>query len=146
MPKIQLTSSSLTQTTQLQKTTYVTKTHLQLLTHQKQWQNYQWSAPEHQLCHLKGSDLHTKEKNNSKKLSQGAINELETTHKGASSLIALVNQRHQTNVQELEEMHEHLQKKAEMTENKQKRTCLNLQSSELDSNSAFVDESESESD
>jgi len=74
------------------------------------------------------------------------MNELQTTHEAASSPIALINQKHSTNFQELEEMHEHLQKKAEMTENKQKRTCLNLQSSELDSNSAFVDESESESD
>ncbi len=46
-----------------------------------------------------------KKKHNSKRLSQGAINELQTTHEGASSLIALVNQRHSTNFQELEEMH-----------------------------------------
>ncbi len=32
-----------------------------------------------------------KKKHNSKRLSQGAINELQTTHEGASTLIALVN-------------------------------------------------------
>ncbi len=43
-------------------------------------------------------------------------------------------------------MHKHLQKKTEMAENKRKKTCLDLQSSESDSNLAFVDESELESD
>jgi hypothetical protein len=61
-----------------------------------------------------------KKRNNSKRLSHGAINELQTTHEGASSLLALVNQRHCTNFQELEEMHVHLQTKAEMAKNKQK--------------------------
>jgi hypothetical protein len=55
-----------------------------------------------------------------KKLSKGAINELETIHEGASSLIALVSQRHCTNFQGLEEMHVHMQNKAEMAENKRK--------------------------
>ncbi len=86
-----------------------------------------------------------KKEKNSNRLSQGAINGLETTHEGASSLIALVNQRHRTNFQGLEEMHVHLQNKGEMAENK-KKTCSNLQSWELGSNLAFVDESESESD
>jgi hypothetical protein len=62
-----------------------------------------------------------KKTNNSKRLSQGAINELQTTHEDASSLIALVNQRHRTNFQGLDKMHEHLQKKAEMAENKQEK-------------------------
>jgi hypothetical protein len=44
-----------------------------------------------------------KKRNNSKRLSQGAINELQTAHEGASSLIAPVNQRHHTNFRELEE-------------------------------------------
>ncbi len=52
-----------------------------------------------------------KKNNNSKRLSQGVINNLETTHEGASSLIALVNQRHHINFQGLEKMHEHLKKK-----------------------------------
>jgi hypothetical protein len=39
-------------------------------------------------------------------------------------------------------MHEHLQKKADMAEKK----CLNLQSLDLDSDLAFVNESGSESD
>jgi hypothetical protein len=38
-----------------------------------------------------------KKRNNSKRLSHGAMNELHTTHEGASSLVALVNQRHRTN-------------------------------------------------
>jgi hypothetical protein len=38
-----------------------------------------------------------KKTNNSNRLSHGAINELQTTHEGASSLIALVNQRCHTN-------------------------------------------------
>jgi hypothetical protein len=59
-----------------------------------------------------------KKRNNSKRLSHGAINELQTTHEGASSLIALVNQRHSTNFQGLEEMHVHLQNKAETAEKK----------------------------
>jgi hypothetical protein len=87
-----------------------------------------------------------KKRNNSKRLSHGAINKLQTTHEGASSLIALANQRHRTNFRKLEEMHVHLQTKAEGAENKQKRTCLNIQSLELDSGSALVNESESESD
>jgi hypothetical protein len=48
------------------------------------------------------------------------MNELQTTHEAASSPIALINQKHSTNFQELEEMHEHLQKKAEITKIKQK--------------------------
>jgi hypothetical protein len=52
-----------------------------------------------------------KKRNNSKRLSHGGINELQTTHEGDSSLIALVNQRHRTNFWELEEMHVHLKKK-----------------------------------
>jgi hypothetical protein len=64
-----------------------------------------------------------KRRNNSKRLSHGAINELQTTHEGASCLIALVNQRHRTNFRGLEEMHVHLQTKAEMAENKQKKMC-----------------------
>jgi hypothetical protein len=60
-------------------------------------------------------------KKNSKRLSQGAINKFQTPHKGASYLIALVNLRHHTNFQELDKMHEHLQKKAEMAENKQNK-------------------------
>jgi hypothetical protein len=56
-----------------------------------------------------------------KRLSQGAINELQTPHEGASSLIALVNQRHSTNFQGLQEVHVHLQNKAQMAENKQKK-------------------------
>jgi hypothetical protein len=59
-----------------------------------------------------------KQRNNSKKLSHGAINELQTTYEGASSLIALVNQRHCTNFWELEQMHVHLQTKADWAENK----------------------------
>jgi hypothetical protein len=59
-----------------------------------------------------------KKRNNSKRLSHGAINKLQTTHEGASSLIALVNQRHRTNFQELEKIHVHLQTKAERAENK----------------------------
>jgi len=54
-----------------------------------------------------------KKGNNSKRLSQGAINKLQTTHE-----VALANQRHSTNFQELAEMHEHLQKKADMAEKK----------------------------
>ncbi len=42
-------------------------------------------------------------------------------HEDASSLIALVNQRHHTYFQGLEEMHVHLQNKAEMAGNKQKK-------------------------
>ncbi len=61
-----------------------------------------------------------KKRINSKRLSQGAINELQTTHEGASSLIALVNQRNRTNFQGLDRMHVHLQKKAEIAEKKQK--------------------------
>jgi hypothetical protein len=57
-----------------------------------------------------------KKKNNSKRLSKGAINKLQTTHECASSLIALVNQRHRANFQGLEKMHVHLQIKAEMAE------------------------------
>jgi hypothetical protein len=87
-----------------------------------------------------------KKTNNSKRLSQGAINELQTTHEGASSLIALVNRRHHTNFRGLEEMHVHLQTKAEMAENKQTNTCLNIQNSESDSNQDYWDQSESESD
>ncbi len=59
-----------------------------------------------------------KKKHNSKRLSQGAINGLQTTHEGASSLITLVNQRHRTNFQGLEEMHVDLQTKAKMSEKK----------------------------
>ncbi len=62
-----------------------------------------------------------KKKKNSKRLSHGAIDELQTTHEGGLSLIAQVNQRHRTNFQGLEEMHVHLQTKAEMAENKQKK-------------------------
>jgi hypothetical protein len=62
-----------------------------------------------------------KKRNNSKRLGQGAINELQTTHEGASSQIALVNQRHRTNFREIEEMHVHLQTKAERAENKRKK-------------------------
>ena len=87
-----------------------------------------------------------KKRNNNKRLSHGAINELQTTHEGASSLIALVNQRHHTNFQGLEEMHVHLQSKAEMAENKRKKTCLNIQSSESDSNQDYWGHSEPESD
>ncbi len=88
-----------------------------------------------------------KKRNNSKRLSHdGAINELQTTHEGASSLIALVNQRHHTDFWGLEEMHVHLQTKAEMTENKRKKTCLNIQSSESDSNQDYWGQSEPESD
>jgi hypothetical protein len=53
---------------------------------------------------------------------------------------------HCTNFQGLEKMHVHLQNKAEMAENKHNKTCVKLQSWELDSNSDFVDKSESESD
>ncbi len=87
-----------------------------------------------------------KKRRNGNRLSHGAINELQTTHEGASSLIALVNQRHRTNFRELEEMHMRLQTKAEKAENKRKKTCLIIQSSESDSGLAFVNESESESD
>jgi hypothetical protein len=86
-----------------------------------------------------------KKRNKSKRLSQGAINELRTAHEGASSLTALVNQTHHTNFQELDKMHEHLQKKLKWLK-QTKKTCLNLQSLESDSHSAFVNESESESD
>jgi hypothetical protein len=86
-----------------------------------------------------------KKRTTAKDSAEGAINELETTHEGASSLIALVNQRHHTNFQGLEEMHVHLQNKAEMVKNKQK-TCLNIQSLESDSNPDFLYQSESESD
>ena len=58
-----------------------------------------------------------KKRNNSQRISQGAINKLQTTHEGASSLIALVNQRHHTNFQELDKMHEHLQKKPQLQAN-----------------------------
>jgi hypothetical protein len=61
-----------------------------------------------------------KKRNNSKRLSHGAINKLQTTHEGVSSLIALLNQRHHANFQELEEMHVHLQTRAQRAENKQK--------------------------
>jgi hypothetical protein len=61
-----------------------------------------------------------KKRNNSKRLIQGAINKLQITHEGASSVNSLVNQRHHTNFQELDTKHEHLQKKAEMAKNKQK--------------------------
>jgi hypothetical protein len=67
-----------------------------------------------------------KKKHNSKRLYQGAINKLETTHDAASSLIALVNQMRSTNFQELEEMHEHLQKNLKLLKSN-KKTCLNLQ-------------------
>ncbi len=67
-----------------------------------------------------------KKKHNSKRLSQGAFNKLQTTHEGASSLITLVNQRHHTNFQGLEEMHVHLQNKAKMAENKQKKMFENV--------------------
>ncbi len=87
-----------------------------------------------------------KKRNNSKRLSHGAINELQTTHEGASSLIGLVNQGHRTNFRGLDEMHVHLQTKAEIAENKWKETCLNIQSLESDSGLAFVNESKSESD
>jgi hypothetical protein len=40
----------------------------------------------------------------------------------------------------------HLQNKAEMAEKKRKKTFLNIQSLETNSNSDFVDQSESESD
>jgi hypothetical protein len=70
-----------------------------------------------------------KKRNNIKRLSHGAINELQTTHEGASSLIALVNQRHRTNFRGLEEMHVHLQTKADMAGKKQTKKCLNIQSS-----------------
>jgi hypothetical protein len=92
------------------------------------------------------TSVQKKQTNNSKRLSQGAIIELQTTHEGASSLIVLVNQMHCTNFQGLEKMHVHLQKNDEMAENKQNKTCVKLQSWELDSNSDFVDKSESESD
>jgi hypothetical protein len=60
---------------------------------------------------IKSALMSVQKKKKNLRLSKGAINDLETTHEGASSLIALVNQRHQTNFHGLEEMHEHLQKK-----------------------------------
>jgi hypothetical protein len=69
---------------------------------------------------IKSALTSVQKKKNSKRLSQGAINELQTTYEGASSLIALVNQRHHTNFQGLEKMHVHLQNKAEMAENNKK--------------------------
>jgi hypothetical protein len=112
MKKFQLTSSSLTQTTQFQETTFVTK-------------NPPTTAPlpdnsdkiSNELLLNISSVIKSalmsiqKKKNNSQRISQGAINKLQTTHEGASSLIALVNQRHHTNFQELDKMHEHFQKK-----------------------------------
>jgi hypothetical protein len=83
-----------------------------------------------------------KKRNNNKRLSNGAINELQTTHEGASSLIALVNQRHCTNFRGLKEMHVHLQAKSEMTD----YFFLNIQSLELDSNQDYWGQSEPESD
>jgi hypothetical protein len=62
-----------------------------------------------------------KKRNNSKRLSHEAINELQTTHEGASFLIALVNQKHRTNFCKLEEMHVHLQTKAKKAEIKRKK-------------------------
>jgi hypothetical protein len=87
-----------------------------------------------------------KKKKNSKRLSQGAINEHQTTHEGASSLIALVSQKHSTNLQELEEMHEHLQKKLKWIKPNNNKTCLNSQSLDSDSGLDFANESDSESD
>jgi hypothetical protein len=87
-----------------------------------------------------------KKRNNSKRLSHGAINKLQTTHEGAYSLIALVNQRHHTNFWGFEEMHVHLQIKAEMAENKWKKTCLNIQSLKSNSSQDYWSQSEPESD
>jgi hypothetical protein len=69
-----------------------------------------------------------KKKQNSKRLNQGAINELQTTHEAASSLIALVNQKHSINFQELEEMHGHLQKKLKLLKSNESKQNLDLDS------------------
>jgi hypothetical protein len=103
MQKSQLTSSSLTQTTQLHDTMFVTKKTTYNCSPDK---NSDKTTNELLLniSSVIKSALTFVQKiiNNSKRLSQGAINELQTTHEGANFLTALVNQRHRTNFGGLE--------------------------------------------
>ncbi len=124
MQKSQLTSSSLTQTTQLQETMFVRKKPIYSCLPDRNSNKTTNKLLLNISSVIESALTSIQKKQNSKRLSQGAINELETTHEVASSLIALVNQRHQTNFQGLEEMHVHLQNKAEMAENKQKKHVL----------------------